>query len=423
MKGKEQKPMAVHDKIKILLVDDNRNNLVALESILESRDILLYSVTSGSRALELILEHEFALVLLDVQMPDMDGFETAELMRGSERSKHIPIIFITAISKEQKYVFQGYKAGAVDYLFKPIEPEILKSKVDVFLDLYRQKRIIRQQSIDLAQKINELNNALNELQKKEILLKEKSNDLEKSNKELRDFAFIVSHDLKAPLRGINSLVAWIISDYRGKLDEQGEEYLSLLQSRANHMTNLIEGVLQYSRVDRIDDIRIETDLNILVSEIIDLLSPPSHIDVEIVGKLPSIVIERTRITQVFQNLISNAIKYMDKPHGKISISCTENGEFREFHVADNGPGIDKKYFDKIFQIFQTLTSADKLESTGIGLTIVKKIVEYYGGKVKVSSIVGKGSTFTFTLPKTINAFKPNKLPDALIATTVQNERW
>lgn len=415
--------MAVHDKIKILLVDDNRNNLVALESILESRDILLYSVTSGSQALELILEHEFALVLLDVQMPDMDGFETAELMRGSERSKHIPIIFITAISKEQKYVFQGYKAGAVDYLFKPIEPEILKSKVDVFLDLYRQKRIIRQQSIDLAQKINELNNALNELQKKEILLKEKSNDLEKSNKELRDFAFIVSHDLKAPLRGINSLVAWIISDYRGKLDEQGEEYLSLLQSRANHMTNLIEGVLQYSRVDRIDDIRIETDLNILVSEIIDLLSPPSHIDVEIVGKLPSIVIERTRITQVFQNLISNAIKYMDKPHGKISISCTENGEFREFHVADNGPGIDKKYFDKIFQIFQTLTSADKLESTGIGLTIVKKIVEYYGGKVKVSSIVGKGSTFTFTLPKTINAFKPNKLPDALIATTVQNERW
>ncbi len=383
----------------------------------------MYSVTSGSHALELILEHEFALVLLDVQMPDMDGFETAELMRGSERSKHIPIIFITAISKEQKYVFKGYEAGAVDYLFKPIEPEILQSKVDVFLDLYRQKRIIRQQSNDLAQKIKELNNALDELQKKEILLKKKSSDLEKSNKELKDFAFIISHDLKAPLRGINSLVSWIVNDYRGKLDKQGEEYLSLLQNRANRMYNLIEGVLQYSRVGRIEENKIEMDLNVLVQDIIDLLSPPSHIEVKIIDKLPSIIIERTRITQVFQNLISNAIKYMDKAHGNISITCSEINNFWEFHVADNGPGIDEKYFNKIFQIFQTLPSSNTIESTGIGLTIVKKIVEYDGGHVRVSSIIGQGSTFTFSLPKDNSTIEPYELNDALVTEAKETDRW
>ena len=387
------------EKVNILLVDDNPKNLVALESILDRPDVELFRAASGNEALAQVLEHEFALVLMDVQMPEMDGFETAALMRGIEKSRHIPIIFVTAINKEQKYVFKGYESGAVDYLFKPLEPEILNSKVNIFIDLYRQRKTIKRQSLELEKKITELNAAFLELQKKEKLLEQKTRQLENSNQELKEFAYVVSHDLKATLRGINSLVDWLNEDYAEVLDEQGRRYLQLLQDRVKRMHDLIEGILQYSRVGRIEDERIEIDLNRLVAEVIDLVAPPEHITVKIVNPLPTLVVERVRIIQVFQNLISNAVKYMDKPEGRVEISCQPVDGFWEFRISDNGPGIDEKYFAKIFQIFQTLAPRDKVEGTGIGLSLVKKIVEKYGGTIRVESEVGKGSTFIFTLPR------------------------
>jgi signal transduction histidine kinase len=229
----------------------------------------------------------------------------------------------------------------------------------------------------------------------EELLKE----LQSVNKELSDFAYIASHDLKAPLRAIKTLADWISTDYADKLDQEGQEQLKLLRQRVDRMHNLIDGILQYSRVGRIKEKITEIDLNKLLPEIIDVLAPPSHIKITVATDLPVVKCEETRITQVFQNLLSNAVKYMDKPQGLIKVSCTEQGKFWKFAVADNGPGIEKQHWERIFKIFQTLTPRDEFESTGIGLTVVKKIVELYDGKIWLDSVFGQGTTFFFTFPK------------------------
>ena len=223
--------------------------------------------------------------------------------------------------------------------------------------------------------------------------------LEKVNKELKDFAYIVSHDLKAPLRGIKTLAGWMLNDYADKLDEDGREQLKLLSSRVDRMHGLIDGILQYSRVGRMEEEeQVEVDLNHLLTDIIDMLAPPENITITVENKLPVIECEQTRITQVFQNLLSNAIKYMDKPEGWIKIGCIEECGCWKFSISDNGPGIEEKYFDKIFQIFQTLSPRDEYESTGIGLTVIKKIIELYGGRIWVESKIGEGSTFFLTFP-------------------------
>lgn len=223
--------------------------------------------------------------------------------------------------------------------------------------------------------------------------------LEKANQELKNFAYIVSHDLKAPLRGIKTLAGWMLTDYADKLDEEGKERLDLLSGRVERMHNLIEGILQYSRIGRIEEEYVRVDLNKLVPDIIDMLVPPENITITIEDRLPVIECEQTRISQVFQNLLSNAIKYMDKPQGVIKIGCVEEENHWRLSIADNGPGIEEKYFNKIFQIFQTLSTHDEYESTGIGLTVVKKVVELFGGRIWVESEVGEGSTFLFTLSK------------------------
>jgi PAS domain S-box-containing protein len=224
-------------------------------------------------------------------------------------------------------------------------------------------------------------------------------ELENVNQELKDFAYIVSHDLKAPLRAINSLAEWLGQDYGDQLDADGQELVALLMSRVKRMHNLIEGVLQYSRIGRIQEEHVAIDMNQLIQEVIDLIAPSSDITITIAHPLPSVTAERTRVAQVFQNLISNAVKYMDKPKGEIEIDSRDAGEFWQFSVADNGPGIEEKYFEKIFQLFQTLHARDEFESTGVGLAVVKKTVELYRGRVWVESEVGEGSTFFLTLPK------------------------
>lgn len=228
--------------------------------------------------------------------------------------------------------------------------------------------------------------------------KELVKELESANRELKDFAYIVSHDLKAPLRAIRSLAEWLYMDYRDSFDEDGKEQLDLLINRVNRMQNLLDGILHYSRVGTSKEEKILVNIREVVAEVIDLLAPPPNIVISVDEDMPFLLVDRTRLQEVFTNLLNNAIKYMDKPEGRIRISCQPQGEYWQFGVADNGPGIEEKYFDKIFGIFQTLQPRDQVESTGIGLTIVKKIVETYGGKVWVESRLGEGSTFYFTLP-------------------------
>ncbi len=219
------------------------------------------------------------------------------------------------------------------------------------------------------------------------------------NEELTHFAYVVSHDLKAPLRGIRLITEWLCADYADTLGDDAREQLALLQNRVQRMHNLIDGVLQYSRIGRIKEEMKPVDLNELLPGIVDTIAAPAHVHITVDGGLPTLECEKTRIVQVFQNLLTNAVKYMDKPVGEIRVGGVAEGDFWKFSVADNGPGIEERHFDRIFRIFQTLAPRDEFESTGIGLTLVRKIVEMYGGRVWVRSEVGRGSTFFFTLPR------------------------
>ena len=233
----------------------------------------------------------------------------------------------------------------------------------------------------------------------EIKVEERTQDLRKSNKELEKFAYIVSHDLKAPLRGINQLAEWTSEDYSKVLDKEGKKNLKMLKERTFRMNDMIEGILQYSRVGRTEGKAEKVDLNKLLKDVIDLLSPPDNIKITVKNKLPKYKADRTRLTQLFENLINNAIKYIDKPQGIIKIGCAEEADEWKFSISDNGPGIEEKYFEKIFKIFQTLESKESDKSTGAGLAITKKIIDLYKGRIWLESEMGKGTTFYFTLPK------------------------
>jgi signal transduction histidine kinase len=222
--------------------------------------------------------------------------------------------------------------------------------------------------------------------------------LSRANDELRSVAFITSHDLKTPLRGIRVLAHWIAADYADQLDEKGREYLDLLSKRATRMYDLVEAIHQYASIGY-EGSSEEVDLNMLISEVVNHLAAPDNVEITIEGDLPLVTYNKDRISQVFESLLENAVRYMDKPHGRIVVRCTEEATCWQISVTDNGPGIDEKYHQKVFEICQTLSTKGQPESTGMGLSIAKKIVESYGGEIWIDSRLGQGATFFFTLPK------------------------
>jgi len=230
-------------------------------------------------------------------------------------------------------------------------------------------------------------------------VREVAADLKRSNEDLEQFAYVVSHDLKAPLRAMSSLATWIAEDYREALGDEGRENVDLLVNRARRMRDMIDGILQYSKVGRSSGVREWIVSDQMVGEVIDSLAPPDSISVHVDGALPEVTCERTQLKQVFQNLIGNAIKHLGKPQGQVTVSCRDAKSFWEFRVQDNGPGIAEEHFDRIFELFQTLKPRDELEATGVGLAVARRIVERHGGSIRVESIVGKGSQFAFTVPK------------------------
>jgi PAS domain S-box-containing protein len=234
-------------------------------------------------------------------------------------------------------------------------------------------------------------------------------ELKNSNKELRSFAHVIAHDLKSPLRGIGSIADRLSRKYSNIIGNEGKEQLRLLIIRVRRLSEFIDGILRYSEIGHVCDQLQDIDVNSLIAEIIGEIAIPENFEIVIEHTLPTIRCERLRLKQVFQNLLSNAVKFMDKPKPLVKISCAEQNNAWKFSVADNGCGIKEQYFEKIFEIFQTLSPRDASESTGIGLTIVKKIVELFGGKCWVESKFGQGSTFFFTLPKTINEGHKNEI--------------
>ena len=242
----------------------------------------------------------------------------------------------------------------------------------------------------------QLKNINVELEKRVI---DRTSQLERVNKELTEFAYVVSHDLKAPLRGINQLAEWLSIDYEEALGNKGTELLGLLKGRVNRLENLINAILEYSRAGR-PTVRDESvDIGKIVHVTVEMLCPPSSISIITDSPLPVILNNKIQMGQVFQNLIGNAIKFMDKEKGIIHIGCKAEKDAYLFYVKDNGPGIETKYFTKVFQIFQTLTSRDVKENTGVGLALVKKIIELYEGSIWIESEKGIGCTITFRLPK------------------------
>ncbi|MFT5121446.1 MAG: two-component system sensor kinase FixL [Candidatus Omnitrophota bacterium] len=223
--------------------------------------------------------------------------------------------------------------------------------------------------------------------------------LKKANHELEDFSHIVSHDLRAPLRGIESLALMINADFGESMDPQASNLFKLMQQRVARMNALIENILEYSSTGRSGEPELQISINDLVKEVIDALAPPAHIQFEIEEALPAIHGQTTQTYQVFQNLIGNAIKYNDKEEGHIKVSCKSQEDYWEIAITDNGPGIDSKYHEKIFGLFESLQSRQDTESTGVGLALVRKIIDMRGGSIWVDSELGKGASFLIRWPK------------------------
>ncbi len=364
--------MIKYNQLNILLVDDDEDDYIVTADLLEDAEISKFNldwVDNYQSALELIKKDCHDVYLFDYRLGEYNGIELLKesLKLGCEK----PIIMLTGLG-DHTVDQMAMKEGAADYLVKgQIDTPLLERTI------------------------------LHALERKEFQAKQEQllKEVQSANQDLKEFAYIVSHDLKAPLRGIQSLADWLMKDYQDCLEENGKEMLELMQKRVKRMNDLIEGVLQYSRVGRIKEEKVEINLQELVTEISDSIVPSEKISVIIKKPLPTIIFEKTRIKQLFQNLISNGVKYINKNPGKIEIDYLDKNNFWEFQIRDNGCGILEKDFQTIFQIFQTLTSFEKSDSTGIGLTIVKKIVEMYGGKIWVTSELEKGSTFYFTLPK------------------------
>jgi len=358
----------------ILIVDDRKENLLVTEKVLKNLPAKLFMATSGNEALSMMLRNKFACVILDVQMPGMDGFEVAALMQEEESMRGTPIIFATAISKEDKYASRAGEIGAVDYIFKPINPEILRSKVRVYLDLYAQ----REQILGL--------NAT----------------LQQSNEELERFAYICAHDLKTPLRAIYNLSQWLEDDCAELLPPQSRQHIQDIHKRVRRMDKLLDDTLAYARCSNKEH-SASTEIvegRKLAEDVATLASPPQGFTL-VTGKgFDNLRVQRLPLQQILYNLVNNAIKHHDKPaSGRVDMDVEERKNHYVFTVRDDGPGIPPPFHDKIFEMFQTLRPRDQVEGSGMGLAIVKKVLMTFGGKISVESDAGRGATFTFTWPK------------------------
>jgi PAS domain S-box-containing protein len=504
----------------ILVVDDRPDGLLAMEAVLDSDRYKLFKASSGQEALGQALVNDFAVILLDVQMPEMDGFETAKLLRENHRSQGTPIIFVTAINKEIRHINQGYETGAVDYIFKPFNPFILRSKINIFVDLFektlqikRQESLLRlkdfqekerqifelRQDSDrsyahladavphsivkvqtsgkieyfnerwldytgfksdikwelvvhpqdkrkflvlwmrmLHQKIHiseveirlrsaqdgiyrwhlvrivpEIKNGeiiswiasctdIDNIKRTEESFKLLTKELNRSNKELEEYAYVASHDLKEPLHVVSSFVYLLEKRFQAKLDDQERQYLKFIKEGVVHAQTLVKDLLEYSCIGKKKSFEI-VEISFVLSEVLaNLKTMTEEANASIKCEpMPRITANYLEMVQLFQNLIVNAIKYRSQRTPVIQIAAGAEDEMWIFSIKDNGIGIDSQYKDRIFDMFQRLHAKNEYSGTGIGLAICKKIVESHGGRIWFDSSLGEGTTFYFTIRKEI----------------------
>ena len=407
---------------KILVVDDRADNLVSIEAILEKDNYTIVKANSGRAALKILLsDHDFSLILMDVQIPELSGYETATIIYERDKLKSIPIVFITAHSYDEDLIFKGYRMGGVDYIYKPIKPELLRAKVAVFVELYSKNQQLMQQEITLRASNDFLQKQIEERKKSEERIKllneqliENNESLKQMNEELDQFAYMASHDLQEPLRKIQVFSDKILRN--NNFDADSEKYFGKIINSSKRMQNLINNLLDFSRHTVSSNDFKKTPLNELVKNALNELEVEieksnakiNYDELPVVSAVPGLM------QQLFYNLFSNAIKFR-KPTGELVINVkaekmdtaelsrftkySTHKNFYKITVQDNGIGFDDKYAEDIFRVFKRLHSYHDFEGTGVGLSICKKIIEKHNGFIRAESKVDVGSTFIIGLPE------------------------
>jgi two-component system, sensor histidine kinase and response regulator len=367
------------DKVKFLLVDDLEENLIALEALLQRDGLELYQAKSGTEALELLLQHEFALALIDVHMPGMDGFELAELMRGTERCKHVPIIFATAAPREQQRLFKGYDAGAVDFLFKPIEPQILRHKASVFSQLYLQRQ-------QLAAQVEERERLLSEVRATLRL-----NEM---------FTAVLGHDLRTPLGAVLAGASILTDEAR---DDTTLSVAKRITSSAWRMSRMIDQLLDLARARLAGGIPVtlaRVDLTATIAKIVheaQVSQQSNQVVLETLGD-PVGEWDEERLGQALSNLVSNALRY-GTPAVNVAVRFDGRDSEQVLLSVHNGGHISAEKMDSLFDPFRRGDNA-RHDGLGLGLYIVDQIVRAHGGATRVESSEQTGTTFTMVLPRT-----------------------
>jgi signal transduction histidine kinase len=370
-------------KVNILVVDDDATKRFALRTILSPLDENIIEASSGADALRQLLRNEFAVVLLDVRMPIMDGFETAQLIRQRPRSELTPLIFVTALDQAETDMGRGYNLGAVDFVFAPVVPAILRAKVSVFVELYRAQQELRRYRTQL-----------------EMLVEERTIALTAINRELEAFSYSVSNDLRAPLVSFDGLSQTLLDSYGDKLDERARDYLKRMREASQRMTSVFDGLQMLFRLTSGEMHREQVDITAMATQIVDETradNTGSHVEVDVSpGILASADKRLVRI--LLSNLINNAWKFSGlkgSPEIKIGREMVD-GEARIF-VKDNGVGFDMIDSHRLFGAFQRLHSQSEFPGAGIGLATARRIVNRHGGRIWAEGAVGEGATFYFVL--------------------------
>jgi len=397
--------------VKILLVDDNNNNLLSMEVALEKGDYLFYKANSGREALRILLkEEDFSLILLDVKMPTMDGYETAGLIYQRDKLRHIPIIFITAHDYEEAAMFKGYLAGAVDFIRKPFNVDILRSKVAVFAELHRKNQLLRKQEEKLYVINSDLTRLNQELEQRVV---ERTLELENLNHELKElnvskdkFLSVISHDLRNPLTALLASSGKLSEDPENLRPEQVKQLSQIIHRTSQKLLDQLNEVIDWAKKQSEKTNFNPRKIRLIdgIEDSLELLRPnAAQKDIILENKTPKdiyVKADSLMLRSIVQNLVTNAIKYTPD-NGSVIINAKSDEQMVCVFIEDSGIGMSTETQNKLFNRVNntaSLSGTNNEIGSGLGLLLVNDFVARHGGTIDVESSVGRGTTFKFTIP-------------------------